>query len=432
MQASQPVRAALAAFLGTAIEWYDFYVYGTAAALVFGHVFFATDDPFVGTLAALATFAVGFVARPFGALIFGHLGDKFGRKRSLIITLTVMGGATTLIGLIPSYHSIGVGAAILLVLLRLVQGIAVGGEWGGAVLIAAEHAPPKWRAFLAAAPQYGSPVGLISATLAFRLVSQLPEGDFRSWGWRIPFLVSGLLVAVAFVIRAGVNETPEMVEQLLVKEPHDIVPVREILRTYKTSLLLGVGLCLLGIAGFYFITTLMINYTTTYLSIARSQILDVISWIGVVQIVASATGSWLAMKIGERALLLLTTGAAALWAAPMMMLIVTGSVANIAVGILVATVFIGAYYAVMASFLPRAFPVRMRYTGISLSYQLCGAVFGGTTPLIGIWLTNRFGLSWQPLAAFFAVIAGGTFLSIWLLPIESETQRMPEAALARI
>lgn len=418
MAQPQPIRAALAAFLGTAIEWYDYYIYGTAAALVFGEVFFATNDPFMGVLASLATFAVGFVARPFGALVFGHLGDKVGRKKSLVITLVLMGSATTAIGLLPSFHSIGVTATILLVILRLAQGVAVGGEWGGAVLIATEHAPEKWRTFLAAAPQYGSPVGLILSTLAFRAVSSLPQEDFAAWGWRIPFILSGLLVIVAFIIRAGVNESPEMVAQLERDRSYEMVPVREVLKTKKKAVVLGVGLSLLGIAGFYFITTFMISYTTTYLKIPKSQILDVISWIGVVQLFATATGSYIASKIGERLLLLIATGGAVIWSVPMMMLVITGNISNIAAGVLVATFMIGMYYAVIAAYLPRAFPVRMRYTGISLSFQLCGAIFGGTTPIVGVWLAHTYGLQWGPLAALFAVIAGGAFLSIYFLPIE--------------
>lgn len=420
MAQAQPIRAALAAFLGTAIEWYDYYIYGTAAALVFGDVFFATNDPFMGVLASLATFAVGFVARPFGALVFGHLGDKVGRKKSLVITLLLMGSATTLIGLLPSYHSIGVAATVALVILRLAQGVAVGGEWGGAVLIATEHAPEKWRTFLAAAPQYGSPIGLILSTLAFRAVSSLPQADFQSWGWRIPFILSGLLVIVAFIVRAGVNESPEMVAQLEKDRSHEMVPLREVLKTKKKAVALGIGLSLLGIAGFYFITTFMISYTTTYLKIQKSQILDVISWIGVVQLFATVTGSFIATKIGERRLLLIATGGAFLWSVPMMMLVITGEIPKIATAVLVATFLIGVYYAVIAAYLPRAFPVRMRYTGISLSFQLCGAIFGGTTPIVGVWLAHTYGLQWGPLAGLFALIAGGACASIYFLPVEDE------------
>ncbi len=414
----QPVRAASAAFFGTMIEWYDFYCYATAAALVFGDVFFATDDPFLGTLASLGTFAIGFFARPFGALIFGHLGDRVGRKQSLVITLVVMGVATTLIGLLPSYHSIGLSAVVLLVILRLVQGIAVGGEWGGAVLIASEHASPKWRTFLASAPQYGSPIGLILATGVFRLVSELPKEDFISWGWRLPFILSGLLVVVAYAIRRGVNESPELEDRLKEKRKEHVAPVALVLRHRKRALALGIGLCLLGISGFYFVTTLMITFTTTYLNITRAQILDVVTWAGVVELISFPLASFIAMKIGERRFLVYVTALSTLWAVPMMMLVMTGNISNIAIGILVAIFLIGAYYAVLAPYLPRAFPVEMRYTGISLSFQLCGAIFGGTTPLIGLWVAHTFGLTWGPLALMFTIIAGVNFLCAIYLPTD--------------
>lgn len=412
----QPFRAALAAFFGTMIEWYDFYCYGTAAALVFGDVFFATGDPLMGTLASLGTFAVGFVARPFGALIFGHLGDKIGRKRSLIITLILMGAATTLIGLIPSYHSIGISAAVILVLLRLLQGIAVGGEWGGAVLIASEHAPEKWRTIIASAPQYGSPVGLILATLIFRVVSGLPQSDYLSWGWRIPFLISGILVVVAFVIRRNVNESPELERRKAEGKISDVAPVRLVFRTHKKALFLGIALCMLGISGFYFITTLMITFTTTYLKVSKPDILDIIAWTGVVELLSFPIGSYIAHRIGERKFLMFITGAAMLWALPMMQLVSSGNIGNISVAILVATTFIGGYYAVLSAYLPRAFPVEMRYTGISLSFQLCGAIFGGTTPLIGLWVAKTFGAQWLPLGIMFLVITGATFLGAVFLP----------------
>ncbi|MFC4277100.1 MFS transporter [Achromobacter aloeverae] len=422
----QPVRAAAAAFFGTMIEWYDFYCYATAAALVFGDVFFATRDPFMGTLASLGTFAIGFFARPVGALVFGHLGDKVGRKRSLIITLMLMGVATTLIGLLPSYHSVGVVAAVLLVVLRLLQGVAVGGEWGGAVLIAAEHAPPKWRTFLASAPQYGSPIGLILATGVFRMVSDLPKEDFLSWGWRLPFLVSGVLVLIAFLIRRGVDESPEMEARLRDTRRTQVAPLGLVLRERKRALLLGIGLCLLGISGFYFVTTLMITYTTTYLKITRSQILDVITWAGVVELISFPIASWLATRFGERRFLVWVTALATLWSVPMMMLILTGDIGNIAIGILGAIFLIGAYYAVLAPYLPRAFPVEMRYTGISLSFQLCGAIFGGTTPLVGLWVANHYGLNWPPMALMFAIIGGVNFLCAVYLPTEER-----DAALGR-
>lgn len=430
--APQPFRAALAAFVGTMIEWYDFYCYGTAAALVFGSVFFATSDPFVGTLASLGTFAVGFVARPFGALVFGHIGDRIGRKRGLIVTLTLMGAATTLIGLLPTYRSIGVWAVVLLVILRLLQGVAVGGEWGGAVLIAAEHAPLKWRTFLASAPQYGSPIGLVLATLIFGEVAKLPKADFMDWGWRIPFIVSGVLVIVALVIRRGVNESPELVARLERGHCQEATPLIAIFRSKKKSLMLGIGLCLLGISGFYFITTLMITLTTTFLSVARADILEIITWVGVVELFGLPVGAYCAYKIGERKYLMLVTAMATLWSVPMMMLILSGDLSKIAVGILVATVFIAGYYSVLAPYLPKAFPVEMRYTGISLSFQLCAAFFGGTTPLVGLWVVRTFGVHWLPLSLLFVAIAGGTFLSAVFLPTSSEEPEAGNSALSAI
>ena len=421
MAKQQPVRAALAAFIGTAIEWYDFYIYGTAAALVFGEIFFASQSEFVGTLAALGTFAVGFVARPFGAVIFGHLGDKIGRKKSLVITLLIMGGVTVLIGLLPTYRSIGMAAAVLLVILRFVQGIAVGGEWGGAVLIAAEHAPAKWRTFLAAAPQYGSPIGLILASLAFGFVSDLPKEQLLSWGWRIPFLLSGVLLLIAFIVRAGVNESPEMVNELEKNKTIDVAPIREVFATKKLTLVYGIGACILGVAGFYFITTFMINYTTTYLGIEKKTILNIVAWVGVVEITSALIGSYLAIRFSERSLLLFMTGLGVIWAAPMMLLVVTGDITNITIAILFATGVLGAYYSVIAPYLPNAFPVRMRYTGISLSYQLCGAIFGGATPMIGVWLASIYGTNWLPLAILFGMLCLLTFICVWFLPTEHKT-----------
>lgn len=421
----QPFRAAAAAFFGTTIEWYDYFCYATAAALVFGDVFFATGDKFSGLLASLATFAVGFVARPFGAILFGHLGDKFGRRQSLVITLWLMGIATTCIGLIPSHESIGVTAAALLVLMRLLQGIAVGGEWGGAVLIAAEHAPPKWKTILSAAPQYGSPVGLIMATLMFQAVSSLPDEDFKSWGWRIPFLLSAVLVLVAYFIRRGVNESPEHLAHKklqAIERKEAKAPLKLLFSKYKGRLVMGIGLSMMGIAGFYFITTLMISYSTNYLSVPRAEILKIITYTGVVQLLCTPIGSLIATKIGERLFILLASFASLLWALPMMNLVHTADIGNIRIAILGATALIGMYYAVLAAYLPRAFPIEVRYTGISLSFQLCGALFGGTTPILGLWLAQTFGATAMPLALLFAAISLATFLGAFFLPRDTHDE----------
>lgn len=418
----QPCRAALAAFLGSAVEYYDLFCYGTAAALVFGEIFFATNNPFVGTLASLVTFAVGFIARPFGALVFGYLGDKIGRRYSLIITLLVMGLASTLIGALPTYAQIGPWAAVLLLILRVAQGIAVGGEWGGAVLIAAEHASPRWRTFLAAAPQYGNPIGLILASLAFQWATSLPHDDFRTWGWRIPFLASAVLVLLTFIIRHGVSESPEIVDfrnraSVAARETKRS-PILEILKSHKRRVVFGVGFTMMAVAGFYFVTTLMLTVTTTYLGIARPAILQVMNYTGIVQLIGYPIGSYLAHRFGERRYLLAITTIIFLWSAPMMMLIFTRDIRYIEASILITNLLTSGYYAVLASFLPKAFPVQVRYTGISISYQLCSAVFGGTTPLVGLWVIRSFGVHWAPLAIMFGLMALCTLISAALLPAE--------------
>jgi len=424
-QQQQPIKAAFAAFMGTMIEWYDFYCYGTAAALVFGQLFFSSASPMIATLASLGTFAIGFIARPLGALFFGHIGDKIGRKRSLVLTLIIMGVSTTLIGFLPTYSHIGIVAPVLLILLRLLQGVAVGGEWGGAVLIASEHASSKWRTILSSAPQYGSPVGLILATIVFRLVSDLPQEQLMAWGWRIPFWLSGILVILAFFIRSTVNESPEHLKRQATGNIAKEMPLKTIFRSHKATLLYGIAFCLLGISGFYFITTLMITYTTTYLGIEKKDILNIIAWVGVVELISFPLASLLAHRYGERKFLLWVTALVFLWSVPMMQLIASKDVSLIATGILTATLLIGGYYAVLAAYLPRVFPVHIRYTGISLSFQLCGAIFGGTTPLIGILILNSYPGTWIPLCLMFMVISGLTFLASYMLNREPGKKLQP-------
>lgn len=282
---AQPRRAAAAAFIGTMIEWYDFYIYATAAALVFGALFFPSDDSLFSTMAAFGTFAVGFFARPLGGIIFGHVGDRIGRKKSLVITLLMMGIVTVCIGLLPTYAQIGAAAPVLLILLRIVQGIAVGGEWGGAVLMAGEHAPKGRRNFFASFAQLGSPAGLILSLLAFGAVTRLPEEALMSWGWRVPFLASALLLLVGLAIRLGVNESPEFMasrEQAEKARCKEQAPALEVLRTAWRPLLLCIGANTLGIAGVYFTNTFMISYTTQQLHLERSLILECLFFVAII------------------------------------------------------------------------------------------------------------------------------------------------------
>ena len=273
----QYVTAGLASMMGTTIEWYDFFLYGTAAALIFNKIFFPAFDPITGTLAAFATYSVGFFARPLGGFVFGHFGDKLGRKSMLLITLFLMGIPTILIGLIPSYESIGYWAAVLLVLMRFLQGIAVGGEWGGAVLMAVEHAPEGKKGFFGSLPQTGVAPGLILSSLAMGAVASLPEEDMLSWGWRLPFLASVVLLLVGWWIRAKVAESPDF-EQMSKKGKQVPIPALEVLRHYPREVLLVVGGRLAEVTWFYTVVTFALAYATTTLGVERSVMLDATVW----------------------------------------------------------------------------------------------------------------------------------------------------------
>ncbi len=354
---NQPRRAAAAAFIGTMIEWYDFYIYATAAALVFGALFFPSDDPLFSTMAAFGTFAVGFFARPLGGIIFGHIGDRIGRKKSLIITLLMMGVVTVCIGLLPTYAQIGVAAPVLLILLRVVQGIAVGGEWGGAVLMAGEHAPKGRRNFFASFAQLGSPAGLILSLLAFSAVTRLPEEDLMSWGWRLPFLASALLLLVGLAIRLGVNESPEFLasrEKASKETRKEQAPVMEVLRTAWRPLLLCIGANTLGIAGVYFTNTFMIAYTTQQLALPRSLILECLFVVAIIQFCIQPLAAWTAEKIGATRFLCLVSLLAMASPYPMFVLVSSAQAPLIILGIASAVVC-------MASFLRSDRRVRQRH-----------------------------------------------------------------------
>ncbi|MEX3983208.1 MFS transporter [Paraburkholderia sp. EG287A] len=422
----QPVRAAAAAFIGTMIEWYDFYIYATAAALVFGELYFPSEDRFVSTMASFATFAVGFFARPLGGLIFGHLGDRIGRKKALMTTLMMMGVATVCVGLLPSYASVGMLAPVLLVLLRVVQGIAVGGEWGGAVLMAGEHAPEGRRTFFASFAQLGSPAGLILSLLAFRSVTSLDKADFLSWGWRLPFLVSAVLLVVGIMIRLGVNESPEF-EKLKDQRRTLKLPVAEVFRSAWGLVLLCIGANTIGIAGVYFTNTFMIAYTTQYVGITRSLILDCLFAVAIIQFLVQPLAAWLAERMGGARFLKCAALAAMLSPYPMFVLVQSGKVVPMVIGIAIAVVCMASFYSVIAGFVSGVFPTRVRYSAISLSYQVCGAIAGGLTPLVGTWLAHRYVGQWWPLAVFYTCLAGVSLLCIVALDARRHQHALDEA-----
>ncbi|OLL73551.1 permease of the major facilitator superfamily [Pseudonocardia sp. Ae168_Ps1] len=375
-------KAGIASFVGTTIEWYDFYIYGTAAALVLGPLFFPNASPAAGVLASFATFWVGFLARPIGGIVFGHLGDRLGRKNALVATLLLMGVSTLAIGLLPTYASIGVMAPVLLVVARLVQDLAVGGEWGGAVLIASEHASKGKRILYGAFAQQGSPAGQMLATGSFALAAMLPEEAFLSWGWRVPFLVSAALVVVGLVIRLRIEESPELVA-LRSTGRTSRFPLADLFRERAGMVVVAVGACALVAAAAYFKNTFALAWAVNDLGFDRQVFLNVVLISSFVQFCTQPLGAFMATWWNPRkvvtVLLLIELPLFPL----MFALISTGNFALAALGMALAPLPHTMYYAILAGMLAEAFPARMRYTAISLSYALAGTLFGGTAPLIG-------------------------------------------------
>lgn len=432
----QPARASLAAFVGTTIEWYDFYIYATASALIFNELFFPSNEPFYSTLASFGSFAVGFFARPFGGLVFGHLGDRIGRKNALVATLSIMGVGTVGIGLLPTYAGAGALAPALLVLLRVAQGIAIGGEWGGAVLMAGEHAPEQKRTFLASFAQLGSPAGLILSLMAFRWVAQLDREAMFSWGWRLPFLASAVLVVVGLLVRSSVGESPEFAA-LKTQRRTAAMPIVEVLGGWWRAVLLCLGANVIGVAGVYFVNTFMLNYTTQTLGLDRGLILDCLFGVAFIQLFTQLFAGWCAQRVGAGRFLVVVAALAMISPYPMFVLVSTGKPAAIVVGIAIAVMCMSSSYAVMAGFMTDAFPVRVRYSAISMSYQCCGALAGGLTPLIGTVLVHDFPGQWWPLAVFYSALAGVTLVCIAALQRRQHTAgesvvglAVPEVGLA--
>jgi MFS transporter, MHS family, shikimate and dehydroshikimate transport protein len=403
-------RVAFASFIGTAIEWYDFYIYGTAAALVFPRLFFPQFSPFAGTLASFATFGVAFVARPIGGVLFGHFGDRIGRKAMLVTTLLVMGAATFLVGLLPTYAQAGAAAPVLLAVLRFLQGFAVGGEWGGATLMAVEHAPAAHRHFYASWPQVGSPVGLILSTAAFAACAALPEAQFLAFGWRVPFLLSIALIAVGVFIRLRILESPAF---LAVKErgEQSRVPIWEVLRDCRVEALLATLTVL--VAYNYIITTFTPSYLVRYLGVPRSVPLIGLLVGGVSSATGALTLARLADRIGRRPVALGTIAVTLGLAFPFFQLIGTRDPVLIWLAMGAWMFANGAYLGILGMQLAEMFPVRLRYSGISLAYQVAGVIGGGLAPLTAAGLIEwSHGATW-PLAIYQATVAVLSFVAVY-------------------
>ncbi|WP_447774071.1 MFS transporter [Pseudomonas chlororaphis] len=383
-------KAGIASFIGTTIEWYDFYAYGIAAALVFGKVFFPADLPAgTATLLSFLTLWAGFIARPVGGIIFGHLGDKIGRKTTLVITLIMMGVATTCIGLLPSYLQIGIWAPIALVVLRIIQGIAVGGEWGGAILIASESAPKGKGILYAAFAQQGSPAGNLLATLVFFGLSALPAPDFLLWGWRIPFLLSAALVLVGMVIRLKLEESDDM-KRLIQQKKTVKLPILEVLRNHWQIVLLGAGVLPI-IHVTYFKSTFALSWATKELGYSQSTFLSVIVIALVVQFITQPLGAVLVSRMDMRKAVMLMLLPEFLLMPAMFFAVETGTYWIAVLGMCLATVPHSMFYGAVGGILARAFPTKVRYSGLSISYQLCSLLVGGATPVLAQGILNNTG-----------------------------------------
>jgi len=424
---TSPGRVALASAVGATIEWYDFFLYGTAAGLVFNQLFFPNLDSTVGTLVAFATFAVGFVARPVGGFVFGHFGDRIGRKKMLILTLLIMGGSTTAIGLLPSYDTIGIWAPLLLVTMRVLQGIGVGGEYGGAVLMAVEYAPRGRRAFFGSFAHIGVPAGLLLASGAFGLVSLLPEEAFLAWGWRATFVASLLLLGVGAYIRLNVLETPAFDaarrQQEVVR-----VPLVEVWRRYKKTMLLAMGTR--WVEGFTFNvwSVFVLSYAANDLGLSASQVLGGVILGAAVGVAVVPLAGMLADRVGRRPVYRAGAWASVVLSFPAFWLVETGEPAFVWVALVVGIgLLYGVICAPLAAFWAELFDTSVRYTAIGTIYQVSGIVASGLTPLVAAWLVARGGGDPWLLATYGVLVSLVSLLCMRALPETRGRERLDVA-----
>jgi metabolite-proton symporter len=407
--------------VGTTIEWYDFFLYGTAAALVFPKLFFPTFDPFVGQILAFSTFTVGFVARPLGGVIFGHLGDRVGRKSTLVATLLLMGLSTLIIGFIPTYDQIGITAALLLTLLRFVQGIGVGGEWGGAVLLALEHGHQGKRGFYASWPQAGVPLGLLASTAAVALCEgMMTQETFLSWGWRIPFFLSGFLIAVGLLIRLRILETP-LYRQLLATQQVAQAPVREVISRNWREILLAAGARISENSCFYLFSMYVIAYGKEVLGVEPRLILLAVNVAAALEFFTIPLFGILSDFWSRKSTYILGCLFLIGFAFPYYAMLETREPAWIVVAVVLSLPIGHALlYSVQASLIPELFGTRLRYSGASIGYQLASPFAGGLAPLIATWLSQMFPERYWPLALYIILIS---LLSLACVYVLAETSR---------
>ncbi|MDE2486628.1 MAG: MHS family MFS transporter [Alphaproteobacteria bacterium] len=383
-------KVVVASLIGTTIEWYDFFLYGTAAALVFNKLFFPEADPLTGTMLAFTTYALGFVARPLGGIVFGHFGDRIGRKRLLMASLLLMGLSSAAIGLLPSFASIGLAAPLLLTLLRLVQGFAVGGEWGGAVLMAAEYGDVRRRGMWAGWPQVGVPAGNLIAAAILALMARFQTNEqFLAWGWRVPFLLSIVLVAIGWWVRASLEETPVFRELETRDEALPRAPLAEALRKRPGGIAIGAGLRMGENICYYVITAFSLTYVTEVVHMTREVALNALLIGAAVECAAMPVFSWLSDRIGRRWVYAIGAGGQAIWAFAFFRMLESGATPLVIVAIVVGLVFHGAMYGPQAAFIAELFPTRFRYSGASFAYQATSVIAGSLAPIIAVALFKQ-------------------------------------------
>jgi metabolite-proton symporter len=411
-------RVVLASLVGATIEWYDFFLYGAAAALVFNTVFFPDSDPLVGTMLAFGTYALGFAARPIGGIVFGHFGDRIGRKKLLMVSLVMMGLATVGIGLLPTYAQVGIWAPLLLVLLRLVQGFAVGGEWGGAVLLVAEYGTAKRRGFWTSWPQVGVPAGnLLAAGVLALLAAVQSDEDFESWGWRIPFLLSAVLVLIGYWIRSNIAETPVFLEAQRraaeKKQQIQRAPGIEAVRRHPRGLLLGMGLRLGENVTYYVITAFSLTYATEVVGLDKSVILNAVLVAAAVQVVMLPVWGALSDRIGRRPVLAFGALGTAVWGFGFFQLIESGATLNVVIAMVVGLVLHGAMSGPEAAFISEMFSTPVRYSASSIAYQLSSILAGSVAPIIALEIFRRTG-SATPIAFYLLGTCTVSLIAIYL------------------
>ncbi|MEV7869748.1 MFS transporter [Streptomyces sp. NPDC088124] len=416
-------RIVAASLIGTTIEWYDFFLYGSAAALVFNKLFFPDSDPLVGTLLSFLTYAVGFAARPLGALVFGHYGDRIGRKKLLVLSLLMMGGATFVIGLMPTHATIGTAAPVLLTVLRLIQGFALGGEWGGAVLLVSEHGDAERRGFWASWPQTGAPAGQLLATgVLSALTALLSEDQFVAWGWRIPFLLSGVLVIVGLWIRLSVDESPVFKAALAraaergaaaggAESEAEKMPLVAVLRHHWRDVLVAMGARMAENISYYVITAFILVYATNSAGLSKQTALNAVLIASAVHFAVIPAWGALSDRIGRRPVYVIGAVGVGAWMFPFFALIDSASFGNLILAVTVGLVLHGAMYAPQAAFFSEMFATRMRYSGASIGAQFSSVAAGAPAPLIATALLADYGSS-TPIALYVIAAALITVVAI--------------------